>query len=173
MAEANEVGLDPAAPDEITLLSNLLELYIHDLSGAFPHVKLGADGRFGYEKLALFFTEPARRFPLVIKCDGQVAGFVLATRGSPASDDPDVLDVTEFFVIKRWRRLGVGRRAACLLWDRLPGRWIVRVSEQNAGAIPFWTGVIARYTGCPPAELAHPTHPDAWRVFSFHSRRQP
>jgi predicted acetyltransferase len=154
------------------LLANLLELYVHDLSEVFPLIELGADGRFGYDKLPLYWSEPECRFPFLIRYGTGVAGFVLATRGSPASDDPDVFDLAEFFVIRRHRRSGVGRRAAFLVWDRLPGRWIVRVSEGNTSALPFWAGVIAEYTNGAATEFEQEGTPHTWRVFSFESRRR-
>ena len=131
------VTLDPATLADAELLSNLLELYTHDLSAVFPNVQLGPDGRFGYDKLPRYWTEPDRRFPFLIRCDGRIAGFVLATRGSPVVADPDVLDVAEFFVLRQYRRSGVGREAAFLLWNRFPGMWTVRVSEGNSGAVSF------------------------------------
>src|SRR3954451_14348288 len=126
MADPHAVTLEAATQADLPLLSNLLELYIHDLSAAFPHVELGPDGRFGYPPLERYQAEPGRRFSFLIRCGGRVAGFALVTRGSPATDDPEVFDVAEFFVIRSHRRSGVGRRAAILLLDRLPGRWIVR-----------------------------------------------
>jgi predicted acetyltransferase len=167
MADPHEVVLEVATLDDATLLSNLLELYTHDLSAVFPNIELGADGRFGYAKLPLYWSEPERRFPFLIRCDARVAGFALVTRGSPASEDPNVFDVAEFFVMRRYRRSGVGRRAAVLLWNRLPGRWLVRVSEGNLGALPFWTGVITEYIEGTATELQHPGKPHAWHVFSF------
>jgi predicted acetyltransferase len=171
MANPLEVVLDLAASHDAVLLANLLELYQHDLSQAFPIIELGADGRFGYDKLPLYWSEPERRFPFLIRYGTRVAGFVLVTRGSPASDDPDVFDVAEFFVIRRYRRAGVGRLAAFLVWDRLPGRWIVRVSEGNTGALPFWAGVIDEYTRGAATEFERAGSPNAWRVFSFESPR--
>jgi predicted acetyltransferase len=171
MADPQEVALDVAASRDAALVANLLELYIHDLSEVFPLMELGADGRFGYDKLRLYWSEPERRFPFLIRHGTRIAGFVLATRGSPASDDPDVFDVAEFFVIRGHRRSGVARRAAFLLWDRFPGRWIVRVSEGNVGALPFWAGAIAEYTGGAATECTRPGSPTAWRVFSFESPR--
>ena len=53
--------------------------------------------------------------------------------------------------------------------NRLPGRWTVRVSEGNAGAIPFWAGVIAEFTRGASTESTRPGSPHAWRVFSFSS----
>jgi predicted acetyltransferase len=173
MTDPHEIALDIATLADATLLSNLLELYVHDLSAAFPSIELGADGRFGYRGLELYWSEPERRFPFLIRCDGRVAGFALATRGSPASEDPDVFDVAEFFVLRRYRRSGVGRRAAVLLWNRLPGRWIVRVSEGNPGALPFWAGVIAEFTSGAATETRRLGDPHAWRVFSFASTAAP
>jgi predicted acetyltransferase len=118
MAAPHDIVLDVATLADATLLSNLLELYAHDLSAAFPSVELGPDGRYGYRDLALYWSEPERRFPFLIRCDSRVAGFALAQRGSPATDDPDVFDVAEFFVLRRYRHSGVGRRAAILLWNR-------------------------------------------------------
>ena len=169
MAEPQTVVLSPATSADAELLSNLLELYIHDLSAAFPDLELGADGRFGYSALALYWAQPERRFPFLIKCGARVAGFVLVTRGSPASDDPNVLDVAEFFVLRRYRRSGVGQRAAVQLWNRHPGKWIVRVFEGNPGAVPFWSRVIEEFTGAAAVELNRPGNPPAWRVFSFES----
>jgi predicted acetyltransferase len=90
-----ETRLEVATLSEAPLLANLLELYLHDLSVAFPAIQLGADGRFGYPWLPLYWSEPERRFPFLIREAGRVAGFALATRGSPASDDPTVFDVAE------------------------------------------------------------------------------
>jgi predicted acetyltransferase len=161
------VTLQVATPSDDTLLSNLLELYAHDLSAVFPNVELGPNGRFGYDKLRLYWSEPDRRFAFLIMCDGRLAGFVLATRGSPVADDPDVLDVAEFFVLRRYRGSGVGRQAAFLLWNQLPGAWTVRVSEANTGALSFWSDVIADFAGGAAIESTRDGNPTAWRVFSF------
>ena len=167
MADSHEIVLEAATLADATLLSNLLELYIHDLSEAFPSIELKPDGRFGYDKLALYWSEPERHFAFLIKCDARVVGFALATRGSPATDDPNVFDVAEFFVLRRYRRSGVGQRAVALLWNRLPGRWIVRVSEGNPGALAFWVSAVAKFTSGAATEFKRPGNPHAWRVFSF------
>jgi predicted acetyltransferase len=171
MSDAPTISLDVATPADATLLANLLELYAHDLSVAFPEVELGPDGRFGYPGLPLYWSEPGRRFAFLVRCEGRVAGFVLATRGSPAVADPEVYDVAEFFVLRRYRRAGVGRRAALLLWDRLPGRWTVRVAERNSGGVAFWRDVLAAAAGDRVTESARLGGLTAWRVFAFDSGR--
>jgi len=161
----DEVALVPAAVEDTHLLTNLMELYLHDLSEAFL-IELGADGRFGYESLSLYWSEPERRFPFFIRYGERTVGFVLITR---AADDPGAYDIAEFFVLRRYRRSGVGRRAAMLAWDRFHGKWTVRVSKGNAGAIPFWSRVIEEYTDGQFSQSERPAEPNDWRVFSFES----
>lgn len=161
--------LDPATRDEMPVLANLLELYIHDLSETFP-VHLDATGRFGYPRLPLYWEDPERRFPFLIRVDGELAGFALVTRGSPATEVPTDLDVAEFFVLRAYRRGGVGRDAAFQLWDTLPGRWIVRVSEGNRRGIPFWERVVAEYAGGHFQRWSRPGEPHPWIVYALRSR---
>jgi predicted acetyltransferase len=165
----NTVTLDVAHSSEQSILANLWELYAYDLSDVFER-DLRDDGRYGNAKLPLYWSEPARRFPFLVRVDGRIAGFALATRGSPASENPDDFDVAEFFVTRRYRRAGVGRTAAFCLWDTFPVRWIVRVSEGNIAGCRFWTEAIAGYTCRMPETTARPGQPHAWRVFSLDSR---
>src|SRR5882757_9534064 len=105
-----------AGPDQEPILANLLELYIHDFS-EFLDVQLGPDGRFGYPHLPLYWLEPDRH-PFLVKTEGELAGFALITRGQSVSGDEIVRDMSEFFVVRRYRRLGVGREVAHELWRR-------------------------------------------------------
>jgi len=162
------VTLERATSDAGPLLSNLLELYVHDLSEIFP-VELGRDGRFGYGDLVLYWSEPEKRHAFLIERGGNVAGFALATLGSPATENPTDLDVAEFFVLRGHRRSGIGRQAAMALWDVLPGQWVVRVSEANRAGLSFWGEVVHTYTDGVFTVSVRPGSPNAWRVFTFAS----
>ncbi|MFI5317916.1 MAG: GNAT family N-acetyltransferase [Myxococcota bacterium] len=163
---SGEVTLARASSADAPLLANLLELYVHDLSETFQ-LAPGEDGRFGYEKLPLYWSEPERRFPFLIRFRGRIAGFALVTRGSPMSDDPEVLDVAEFFVVRGYRRFGVGRAAALQLWNERPGPWIVRVSEGNRAGIPFWEAAVREHTSGAFSTSQRTGSPHPWRVFTF------
>ena len=169
MLAPDAVTLERATRDMSPLLENLLELYIHDLSEIFA-VELGPDGRFGYDKLPLYWTDPVGRHIFLINYGGRVAGFAMATRGSPASQSQTDLDVAEFFVLRAFRRSGVGRQAAFKLWDTIPGRWVVRVVETNETGVNFWSEVVRSYTSGEFGESNLAGAPDAWRVFTFESR---
>ncbi len=169
MSETGEVTLEAATPEMAPLLANLLELYTHDLSDVFS-LEIGPDGRFGYERLPLYWSEPATRRPYLVRHDGRVAGFVLVTVGSPVTGNPAALDVTEFFVLRAHRRAGVGRAAAFRLWDETPGSWVVRVVEDNPAGVAFWAAVVAGYTSGTFTETRRGINGRDWRVFAFASR---
>ena len=148
-------------------MANLLELYVHDFS-AFHDVEVGADGRFGYESLPLYWTN-ADRHPFLIHADGKLAGFVLLKKGSEFSGDAAVWDVAEFFILRAHRRRGVGCAAAHAVWRRFPGRWEVRVMETNQPALAFWQRTVSEFVGAIARPKALEKTGQSWYVFSFDS----
>ena len=167
--QSPSVRLESAAAEDAPLLANLFELYAHDLSDAFA-LDIGPDATFGYPQLPLYWREPDRRFPFLLRVGSALAGFVLVTRGSPLSANPMALDVAEFFVLRRHRRSGVGRQAAVQLWNQMPGHWIVRVADGNRAALPFWRGVIADYTRQQFTQEQRSMAGKHWMRFCFDSR---
>ena len=167
MPDPHAVSLHVATTSDAALLSNLFELYAYDLSEVLPDAELGPDGRFGYPALPRYLSEPGQRFAYIIRCEGRVAGFALVTRGSPVSDDPLVFDVAEFFVLRRYRRHGVGRCAAMQLWNRFPGKWTVRVAEGNHDGLAFWCKAIAEAAGDTMTESTRTGPQRTWRVYHF------
>ncbi len=143
------VQVVPAEKAQQPVLARLLELYIHDFS-ELQDVHLQADGTFGYPNLPLYWLDPDRR-PFFIFLDDKLAGFILIQRGSEISSSPEVWDVAEFFILRRYRRQGIGADAAHRIWTRLPGPWEVRVNESNPAALHFWQHAISTFTNQPAA----------------------
>lgn len=162
-----EVRVIAATPEQEPVLANLFELYSHDFS-EYVELTLGADGRFGYERLHTYWEEPGRH-PFIITADNRLAGFAFVHKGSGLSHDADVWDMAEFFVVRGFRRLGVGTRAAREVWRKFPGRWEVRVLERNRKAREFWRRAVRDFLGdaVEPSPLARDGQ--VWHVFSFES----
>lgn len=163
------VEIIPALPEHEPVLANLLELYAHDFS-EFLDMKLGADGRFGYKHLPSYWKEP-HRHPFLIMASGHLAGFALAHRGSEVSDDEDVWDMTEFFTVRGYRRMGVGMKAAHQIWKMFPGKWEVRVIDRNRNAKEFWARAISEFLGKTIDPTPFDKNGEGWHVFSFESNR--
>jgi predicted acetyltransferase len=158
-----------ATTEQEPILANLIELYAHDFS-EFHEVKLGADGRFGYRDLPLYWREPSRH-PFLVKADGDLAGFVLVKRGSQISGDETVWDMAEFFVARGYRRRGIGTAIAHEVWRKFPGRWEVRVMQSNHSAHKFWAHAIKAFTGQTIEFARFEKDGEDWHLFSFESER--
>lgn len=156
-----------AMPEQRPILANLLELYAHDFS-EFYDLELGADGRFGYKDLPMYWGGPDRH-PFLVRVDGRLAGFVLAKRGSEVSGDEDVWDVAEFFIIRGYRRRGIGTEVAHEVWRRFPGHWEVRVMKRNNKAKEFWERAIAKFIGESVSPVSVEKDGESWYLFSFES----
>ena len=140
-----DVEVIPALTEQEPILANMLELYAYDFSEFFD-LKLGADGRFGYKHLSSYWKD-SNRHPFLIRADGHLAGFVFVRRGSEISGDADVWDMAEFFIVRGFRRLGLGMKAAHEIWRRFPGKWEVRVIDRNNRAKEFWARAISEFLG--------------------------
>ena len=162
------IAVIPAGPEQEPVLANLLELYAHDFS-EFHGIEIGSDGRFGYIHLPLYWSE-ADRYPFLVRMDGKLAGLVLVKRGSEVSGDATAWDMAEFFVLRGYRRRGIGTLVAHQVWKQFPGRWEVRVMESNLSAFNFWVNAISGFTG----EEIGPTRiergSECLRLFSFESK---
>ena len=126
------------------ILSNLMEFYLYDFSG-FMGWDVGDDGRFGDDDLNGCWTE-SWRHPFLVKVDGFNAGFVIADGRSYLSKDKHTMDMGEFFILRKYRRQGIGYQVARHIFDKFPGNWEVRQLAENIDAQAFWRKVIARYT---------------------------
>ena len=133
MDDASAVEVIEAGIEDKPIVGQLLELYLHDFS-VFTDADVDAGGRFGYDYLDAYWSEP-ERVPFLLRVDGRWAGFALVRTGVPH-------DLAEFFVMRKYRRRGVGIAAARELFARLPGEWQVRQMRANVDASAFWRRAI-------------------------------
>lgn len=168
---STHIEVIPAAQDQEPILANLLELYAHDLS-ELHNIELGVDGRYGYRYLPLYWIEPDR-YPFLVKMNGKLAGFVLIKRGSEISDNAMIWDMTEFFIVRRYRRYGIGTHAAHEVWRQFPGLWEIRVMERNHSGHTFWERAIASFLRKTIHSALIEKGSKRWQVFAFESMPVP
>ena len=140
-----DVEITTARSEDEERLKALLQLYAHDFSEIMD-IDVDDDGRFALPPLAVYF-EGARHHAFLFRVGGKLAGFALVEQRSRLTGDAHVNDVSEFFVMRRYRRHGVGNRAAAWLFDRFPGPWEVRERAENVAATAFWRRAIGAYIG--------------------------
>ena len=146
LIDGERCQIDPASPAEEPVLDRLLELYSHDFSER-TGADVGDDGTFGWRFLDRYWSEPDRH-AFLFRVDGRLAGFALVRSGDPH-------DMAEFFVLRKYRRGGVGTEAARAVFAGFPGVWQTRAA--------------VRERGC--GRVLAPDHPGP--VHRDHQRRRP
>jgi len=77
--------------------------------------------------------------------------------------------MAEFFIVRGYRRQGIGMKVAHEVWRMFPGPWEVRVMQSNRTALSFWQRAIAAFN----AQTIHPVRVEGdglcWHVFAFQS----
>ena len=140
------------------VLSRLLELYQYDLSEVWPQT-LNTHGEYGFA-VDRYLRNP-RLAAYLFVVGGAYAGF--------GRVDPDV-SLTEnecwmgqFFVMRRYRRSGLGTLGARHIFEQHRGRWEVGQMPLNHPARAFWRKTIGDYTG--GAFVEHELHDERWDGF--------
>jgi predicted acetyltransferase len=130
--------------EEKMILNNLMQFYFYDFS-EFVDSDVEDNGLYGgYPYWDDYWISVENRFPYFLKANGKNVGFVLV-RFIDSIDIP-YFSIAEFFVMKKYRRLGIGKRAAMKVFDMHRGRWEVFQLERNIPAQQFWNNVITEYT---------------------------
>jgi predicted acetyltransferase len=137
-----------SSADRSWIQSQYLE-YLEDLSqlsmntGMFPAV--GEFGEREPELMARWFADDTAH-PLLILKNDRPSGFALVSR--PPRNQREQIDyrMSEFFVSVEARRLGVGKDAARLIFDRFAGTWEITEFLYNTPAVAFWRSIVGDYT---------------------------
>jgi predicted acetyltransferase len=130
---ASAPTIHPARDEDFDLLGRLLQLYLHDFS---EHTgwDVDEDGLFHYAWLDAYREEPGRH-AYVLRVEGRPAGFALVR-------EAERIHMAEFFVLRKYRRAGVGLAAARHLLAAHAGPWSITQLASNPEATAFWRRAI-------------------------------
>ena len=141
-----------------TALGRMLELYQHELSDIWPQ-DLDANGEYGYQLDKFFGHDKCAAFVFLV--EGKLAGLALVDDCVSLADNQRWM--SQFFVLRKYRRKGVGGSAAAQVFDAMPGRWEVGQMRGNDAASRFWRDTIAAYSAGRFTE--HELDDERWRGF--------
>lgn len=136
------------------LVTNLLNHYLYDMSEWF---KFDPDdnGFYSYDE------DIESDMAFIAHYGGSPAGFALVREVG------DHFDMHEFFVLRRYRRIGTGQVFCHQIWQQLPGKWLVRVFAENTPAMPFWKEVISNHTNNQYSESNPVINGKSWIHYDF------
>ena len=127
-----------------TIIKNLMQFYMYDFS-EYISTDFEEDGLFAaYNNLEDYWKEPDNKFPYVIKKEEKYVGFVLIRLIE--AGECNYFSIAEFFIMRKYRRQGIGKAIAEQVFDLHKGQWEVFQKESNKPAQIFWNKVINEYT---------------------------
>lgn len=139
------IQIRPVLEHEKSVLRQLVELYEYDFS-EFNHNDVNQNGLYGYKYFDHYWTDSGR-FPFFVIVDEKLAGFVLVNDHCYLLKEENARSISEFFIMRKYRRAGIGSQVAFLTFDQFIGHWEVRVHPENHVSHIFWKEVIKNYTG--------------------------
>ena len=160
------IQLVPAVQGQLETLTNLAQLYLYDFSKYLGEEEIDEYGLFdlGYP-IEQYFQRP-NHWAYLARVDDRLGGFVLVNDRLRHRQGAGRY-VAEFFVLRVYRRQGVGRALAFQTFNTHRGYWEVAQILPNKPAQAFWRKVIAEYTGGRYKEFTTPGDDwdDVWQVF--------
>jgi len=133
--------INKAPGESIVIIKNLMQFYIYDFS-EFIESDVKEDGLFdAYPNLEKYWEEKNHRFPYLIKKEENYIGFVLVRLIE--SKERSHFSIAEFFIMRKYRRRGIGKTVARYIFNLHRGQWEVYQKESNKPAQLFWKEVIS------------------------------
>jgi predicted acetyltransferase len=139
-----QIEVKQADSSDRVKFDNLMQFYVYDFSEFLP-MELDENGSFTEEILDDYFTDPTKASFLVF-VDGKLAGFVLVNSETVLQQNQGGRSIQEFFIMRMYRRQGVGKIVATQIFSLYTGRWEVRVVRKNLPARAYWKKVIREYS---------------------------
>jgi predicted acetyltransferase len=150
-----DVTIEPALAEEKPALDRLMQFYLYDFSGLAPRDlkfgHIGEDGRIPDNTIERYWQPNRKVFS--IRADGHRAGFAMVNDWAPSGQSVDQV-LAEFFIARKYRRCGVGTKAAHALFPLLTGSWELATIYYNPEALQFWHRTLQDLQGYAVTEFA-------------------
>lgn len=131
------LGIRPAGEEDRTTLESLVQFYLYDLSQAGDW-DVDDTGRFENRPIQGLWMDRHRQ-PFILSASHKIAGFAIVTVDEAGTG----FDMTEFFILRKWRRSGVGTRCARTLITDRPGTWTIKPFAPYPPAEAFWCALVS------------------------------
>lgn len=144
MIEHSEIQIKKVPIEQKPVMEKLMQMYLHDFS-EYDLDDVNSDGIYEYKYLDSYWTDKSR-LPFLIYYANQIAGFILVNSHVILDENMGAKSIGEFFIMRKYRRKGIGTFAARSIFDLYPGKWEVSHEKVNKPSHEFWNKVITGYT---------------------------
>jgi len=138
-----DLSIEIVKKEEKEILRNLFEKYRYEFS-QYDNLDVNYLGLYGYDYFDCYWTDE-NRYPYFIKVDNKLAGFAMVCDYQDYKVNTKYT-MGEYFIMYKYRRYGIGKKAAFYIFDRLKGKWQLKIHPKNNVSELFWIKIIDEYT---------------------------
>lgn len=141
------IKLVPAIETDYPTLCNLARFYAYDMSefyGDEPGWEMEDDGLYGVGINYKNYFANENAFPFLIRYKNELAGFAIVDKES--IDPLAEYNMAQFFILRTYKRKGLGKYVAFQCFEKFRGAWEVHVMPKNKTAYLFWRSIIGEFT---------------------------
>ena len=153
------LNISIATISEKPIVGRLLQLYLHDFSefatDGGSTWDVNDEGVFQHKYFDSYWKDSGRE-PLLFRMDKKIVGFALLNDWSPSARGIDC-GMGDFFVMRKYRRMGLGKCAALEIIRNRPVIWEIAVRDYNNPALNFWRSVVSSIDEFTVEEIAGDT----------------
>jgi predicted acetyltransferase len=128
------------------ILRQLITLFLHDLSEFNSDLEINqSNGLFEFDVFEWFFEKEGLT-PFFIHEEDKIIGFILLQSGQFSNQEFADYVLNSFFIIKKYRRRGLGKEACKEFFKQFPGRYAISQVKTNTPAIHFWKSIYKSFS---------------------------
>ena len=142
MSNETDIKLYRADKTEKSIIRKMIELYLYDFS-EYNLADINEHGEYGYDRLDDYWTDNSR-YPYIINYKGKKCGFAFVRE--IFEKDEMINNIAEYFIMRKYRKKGIGRYIAFKIFSMNKGKWQINVLDCNKPAIIFWENIIKEHS---------------------------
>lgn len=177
-----KLSLIKAGPSKKYIVQNLYPLYLHDMAEIWD-IEPNRHGIFEdddsnslesqFQHFNVWWSDNEIFFPYLIYLEDVPVGFALVAK-APYCPKKSEVCLHEFFILRPYRRRGLGKTAAKLVFDEFRGEWsfYTNPTTKNYKVQEFWRGFLDSYLSGKYREILETTESDL-EVLAFRFNTPP
>lgn len=150
MELSDSINVERVDKEYAYIIQNMFPYYLHDLSEFFFDSLPNSHGLYENEDVKIYKKEDFLMhwwneddlMPNLIKFNSIPVGFAMLAK-KPYTKDFDFA-IEEFFILKQFRKKGIGEYVARKMLTENRGKWRLDVLEKNYQAQNFWRKVLIK-----------------------------
>ena len=135
-----KICLNKVLVNKKDILYRMLQYSLYEES-LFDLNEMNENALFEYKDFDLYFEDEDKVAYFIMENDTKkILGFIMISKNI------NIYNINEFMILPKYRKIGIGKKAAFMIFNMYKGCYQVSPSYGSSAAYDFWKNVIGEYT---------------------------